>query len=70
MKWTELGNNIELGIGLLRAVAQGYTYDYDDNYDKIKLGWNFQMNLMRRRITTIDASMTARGGARLQLHLH
>ena len=35
-------NQLRLGLGWLRAVAQGYNY----NYNKIKLGINFQTNLM------------------------
>ena len=41
-EFKEFVNNIELGLGWLRAVAQGYKY----NYIKIKLWINFLRNLM------------------------
>ena len=39
----ELGNTIGLGLGWLRAVAQGYDY----SYTKIELGNSFQNNLKK-----------------------
>ena len=41
MEFNELGNKIELGLGWLRAVAQGYTY----SCNKIELESNCQKNL-------------------------
>ena len=46
-EFKELGNNIKLRLGCLRAVAQGYKY----NYNSIELESNFQMNLRRSGIT-------------------
>ena len=36
-----MGSKLGLGLGWLRAVAQGYNY----NCNKIELGINFQKNL-------------------------
>ena len=44
MEWHEFGNKIELGLRLLRAVAQSYNYNYNYKYNKIESGCNFQMN--------------------------
>ena len=41
MEFLEFMNKLELGLGWLRAVAQGYNYSYNN----IQLGSNFQMNL-------------------------
>ena len=42
MEFKEVCNNIELGLGWLRAGAQAYSY----SCIKMKLGNNFRMNLM------------------------
>ena len=46
MKFKELRNKMGLGLGWLRAVAQGYNY----NYNKMELWNNFQNNLKSLRI--------------------
>ena len=56
------GVKYRLGIGWLRAVAQGYSYS--DN--KMTLWSNFQKNLL---YNAVGAWMAARGGARLQLQV-
>ena len=46
-EFKSFGNQIKLGLGWLRAVAQGYKY----SYNKIKLANNFQRNLMSWQVT-------------------
>ena len=54
---------MELGLGCLRAVAQGYNY----SYNKIELGGNFQMNLTSLGVKWRWGLDGPRGGARIQL---
>ena len=65
MKFKELVINIQLGLGWLRAVAQGYNY----NCIQRDLVSNFQRNLTSCGIKFSGAWMAARDDARLQLQL-
>ena len=47
MEFNERWNELKLGLGWLRAVAQSYNY----SYNKIALGSNFQNKLMSFGIT-------------------